>query len=679
MVTRRGVNVEPDDTVTADQVPRPLERPVLALVVAVIAAIVSMFLAPLHASAAAADEDTDTGRPTTGEPVVVVNSVDATDTPIRVGGWLVGGSPGDVQVSLDGDTVTPASANLNSTNGRQSDVMVVVDNAASLRNGTVQLSKSSLAPLMPGAGAADSLGVVSSGGVVKVVQGLTSDPGTVTSSLRGVIPDGLSQTWTGVRQAARLLADRGPNADRAVVLIAGAPILSTDGGYGSAVAALREAGVEFHVIALPNGVDTAALSAAVADVGGTFRAVDSDEGLTAATQRVAELLAGRFTLTLDPAETPVAEGGLVQMTVTMGDSTSTVAYVPDALRTGSTALAPLDATGSGGGFFASAVFKWLAVLLVIAAVVVLFWAVITVVLPDEHNLVKRLEVYEDPYGETTDEYEDSIDDHATVPILRRAVELTGDLADKRGLTENLEFKLEQANIPLRAAEGMFFAVAASIVILILVLVVTGNVLFGIAGAAVCIMVPKAMLEIAVRRRQKAFVAQLPDMLALLAGTLRAGYSISQGFESVSTEIDEPMGRELRRVVSEARLGRPLEEALESVAERMDSEDFSWAVMAIRIQREVGGNLAELLMTVAETMTERERLRRDVATLTAEGKMSAIVIGILPPALSMVMFVMNPDYIKQLFNPGLGYMLVGMAIISMGIGFAWMRKTVAIEV
>src|SRR3546814_12364288 len=101
--------------------------------------------------------------------------------------------------------------------------------------------------------------------------------------------------------------------------------------------------------------------------------------------------------------------------------------------------------------------------------------------------------------------------------------------------------------------------------------------------------------------------------------MRAGYSLMQGVEAVSAEVSEPVGRELRRVVTEARLGRPLEESLDGVADRMGSADFAWAVMAIRIQREVGGNLSELLVTVADPMTERERLRRDVAALTAEGK------------------------------------------------------------
>ena len=160
-----------------------------------------------------------------------------------------------------------------------------------------------------------------------------------------------------------------------------------------------------------------------------------------------------------------------------------------------------------------------------------------------------------------------------------------------------------------------------------------------------IAIPPMALKTICKRRRTKFVAQLPDMLTLMASTLKAGYSLMQGVEAVSQEVQDPMGKELRRIVVEARLGRPLEEAMDDAANRMDSLDFSWAVMAITIQREVGGNLAELLMTVAETMVERERLRRDVKSLTAEGRMSAIVLGMLPPGLGLVMYSMNPEYMS----------------------------------
>lgn len=140
-----------------------------------------------------------------------------------------------------------------------------------------------------------------------------------------------------------------------------------------------------------------------------------------------------------------------------------------------------------------------------------------------------------------------------------------------------------------------------------------------------------------------------------------------------------MGKELRRVITEARLGRDIEDAMESVAERMDSPDFAWAVMAVRIQREVGGNLSELLLTVADTMVHRDRLRRDVAALTAEGKISAIILGLLPIGLGAFMWLSNPTYMAPLSETGLGQGLLGAAVVSAGIGFIWMKKTISIEI
>ena len=155
----------------------------------------------------------------------------------------------------------------------------------------------------------------------------------------------------------------------------------------------------------------------------------------------------------------------------------------------------------------------------------------------------------------------------------------------------------------------------------------------------------------------------------------------QGVEAVSQEVAEPMGQELRRVVTEARLGRPLEEALDGVADRMDSPDFAWAVMAIRIQREVGGNLAELLITVAETMTERERLRRDVDALTAEGKISAIVLGLLPVGLGAVHVRRQPRATwTSLFDETDRQDHARSApSCSLLVGFCWMKKIIEIDI
>jgi len=202
---------------------------------------------------------------------------------------------------------------------------------------------------------------------------------------------------------------------------------------------------------------------------------------------------------------------------------------------------------------------------------------------------------------------------------------------------------------------------------------------GLIVGLLAVLGPVAAVNFIASRRRKKFLALLPDTLTLLSGTLRAGYSLMQGVEAISQEVEDPMGQELRRVVTEARLGRPLEESLEGVAERMASPDFAWSVMAIRIQREVGGNLSELLLTVADTMTQRERLRRDIAALTAEGRISAIVLACLPIGLGILMYLINPDYMSRLLNDTLGNIMLGLSVLGMVVGFLWMRKIINIEI
>jgi tight adherence protein B len=133
------------------------------------------------------------------------------------------------------------------------------------------------------------------------------------------------------------------------------------------------------------------------------------------------------------------------------------------------------------------------------------------------------------------------------------------------------------------------------------------------------------------------------------------------------------------VFTESRLGRPIEDALEDSANRMASVDLMWAVMAIRIQREVGGNLAELLDTVADTMTQRERIRGEIKALTAEGRFSGWILGIFPIAFAGVLYVVQPGYISVLFEATMGLVALGVSLLMTGVGFLWLRKILAIEV
>jgi tight adherence protein B len=263
------------------------------------------------------------------------------------------------------------------------------------------------------------------------------------------------------------------------------------------------------------------------------------------------------------------------------------------------------------------------------------------------------------------------------PLLQRAVSAVEDIAAKRGVIDYLEAKLEQANLAIRPAEALFLYLVA--VVLSFFLGFIGGIIWAILVAAVVAVVPWMVLGTLAKRRTSAFTSQLPDMLQLLATTLRSGFSILQGLETVSRQLPEPTGEEMRQVVAEARLGRSLVSALDDVAKRIHSDDFDWVVQAIAIQREVGGNLAELLDIVAATMQERERLRREVKTLTAEGRIGAIIISILPIAIGLFVYAVNPSYLQPLWHSMGGKIAffgsIGLAVV----GILWLRKIVQIEV
>lgn len=263
------------------------------------------------------------------------------------------------------------------------------------------------------------------------------------------------------------------------------------------------------------------------------------------------------------------------------------------------------------------------------------------------------------------------------PLLQRAIEKVGEFAARRGLLQYLEAKLEQANLPVRPAEALFLYLVAVVVGGFLGLL--GGPLPAIVVAGVVAVVPWMVLDVLAKQRTRNFTSQLPDMLQLLATTLRSGFSILQGLDTVSRQLPEPIGEEMRQVVTEARLGRPVVEALDDVAKRIHSEDFDWVVQAIAIQREVGGNLAELLDIVAATMQERERLRREVRTLTAEGRIGAIIITVLPVLIGLFVWVTNRSYLQPLFHDTAGeisfYGCIGLAVV----GIVWLRRIIEIEI
>jgi tight adherence protein B len=248
------------------------------------------------------------------------------------------------------------------------------------------------------------------------------------------------------------------------------------------------------------------------------------------------------------------------------------------------------------------------------------------------------------------------------------------------LEQKIAKRLEAGGSNWRPAEWLLFHSAVFLIVSLLGLAIGGgNLIVGLMFMALGGVGPWMYLGARRKRRKKKFEAALPDTLQLMSGSLAAGLSLAQSVDTIVREGTEPIASEFRKVLIETRLGLSLETALQGLADRFESKDFDWVVMAIGIQRQVGGNLAELLNTVAATIREREYVRRQVAALAAEGKLSAMVLGGLPPVFLLYLVLANHDYVMVLFTRPLGIlMLVGGAMI-LSVGIFWMSRIIKVEV
>lgn len=260
--------------------------------------------------------------------------------------------------------------------------------------------------------------------------------------------------------------------------------------------------------------------------------------------------------------------------------------------------------------------------------------------------------------------------------------LAGVLSRSRGV-ESMATELERAGIPLRVGEFMAvrFALAATLFLAPLVLVSNLMValLLSIVLAMVGYVLPRWYVGSRRRRRQAKITSQLVEMLNLMSTSLKSGYGLMQSFEFASQQLKPPIADELRRMLREASLGQGADGALQGLVDRVSSPDMELVMTAIKIQRTVGGNLAQLLDGVAFTMRERERLRGEVRTLTSQQRMTGIVIGALPIFIGLLFLAINPEYMSVLFTTMAGRILLLAGLGMQVLGVLTIRAILAFEV
>lgn len=547
-------------------------------------------------------------------------------------------------------------------------VVLLVDASGSMKGKPLEDAKAAAHSFINEMGASDQIALMSFSWGPTVVSDFTSDRAALGTAIDSIQASGETAVNDAIVRATELAASVPDGRATLVLLSDGGDTVSIN-SLAAATTAVHDRGTPVFVVALESKeYDPQTLAGLASASGGRLLSAQNSGDLSGIYAGIARELTNRYVLTFASAGPNTAD---LELDVT--------ASVDGVQSTGSSVIAN-PRYGTSGGLDAAAErlevrrdpFAWIVVLLAaFAGASLLGLTVLDLVVPRRASLA-RVEFY--------DQSAESSEPSRQASGLRaRMVDAVGYVAGRRGFTRALQVKLQRAGVALRPVEYMYFHLLTVIVLGLLTRLLTGSLAVAVFVVALGAAAPLVALESAIRRRVRAFEEQLPDILGLLASSLRAGWSISQAIGLVVEQMPAPASVEFQRVQTEIRLGLPVDEALRKMADRLGSEDFRWAVAAIAIQRDVGGNLAEVLDIVASTMRERAELHRHVRGLTAEGRISGTILMSLPFVELVALLVVNPSYMSQLFTTPLGITMAAAGVLLLIVGAVWLRHALKVEV
>ncbi|CAM3619105.1 type II secretion system F family protein [Nocardioides zeicaulis] len=572
--------------------------------------------------------------------------------------------PDKVYVELNGSAVESTSKLVDAGDIDRSTV-IVLDASKSMRGkGKFGAATTAINAFLDSAPADVKIGLVAFAGKVTTTVSPTVDHADVREALGKITLAPGTAVYDGIEEGVTLLT--GDGARNLLVLSDGADT-GSDTTVDVATNDATTAGVVVDVVSLVSGADSDALGSVATDTGGSIIPADPAALTSVFNERAAALdqqLLVTFTAPYGSGEDAnidvVVDAGGTQYHDTAFATLGPGFEVPDVVESGR-ALIGNKGMLLGAGALAIGLFGLLAIVLIGAG-------------DNRSQSVKQLEAYFNGTGVGNDKKRKKTSPSdlkgSAVQVANKVV--SDDLANR------IAKRLSGAGSALTPSEWVLVHAGIAFGAGILGLLVGGfamSILFLLLG----IVLPWVYLKFRHGRRLNKFNAQLAQTLGLMAGGLQAGLSLPQAVDTVVREGHEPMAGELRRALVEQRLGVDITDALDGVGERMESDDFSWVVMAIRIQREVGGNLAEILHTVADTLREREYLRRQVKALSAEGRLSGYILVGLPPLIFFYMTVANPEYAKVLYTTVTGYIILGVALFLLSLGSFAMAKLATVEV
>lgn len=572
---------------------------------------------------------------------------------------------GDVAVTVDGTPVDATAAAVGTAAAVRRTTVLAIDTSKSMKGAKFDAAKAAALQFLTSVPDDVYVGVVTFDGKVATDLAPTRDRAAATGVVNGLTLSAGTHLYDGVVAAVQAAGSDGQRA--LLVLSDGADESTTP--LDTATSAISDAGALVDVVAVSQAASDSALTS-LADAGhGQVLSADPAALATTFTGE-ANALARQVLVTAQVPASVAATEATVK--VSFGAVTASAFGKVRAAQSPTPAVASAPAGfvlpdwGMYGGVAALGLGLMVLLVLLVPRPVAPLTAeqrVVSYTATGSHAPKRR--------GHRAESEE----------VLAGAKTAAADLLKRNaGLEARIAARLDAAGSELKPAEWLLLHTAITVVVtLIGLLLGGGNIVLGIVFLALGVFGPWLYLGMRRNRRRKAFNRGLPDTLQLISGSLAAGLSLQQALDTVVRDGVEPIAGEFRRVLVETRLGVPLEEALEGVAARFESKDFGWVVMAIRIQRQVGGNLAELLDTVAATMREREYLRRQVSALAAEGKLSAIVLGLLPPLFMLYLTLTNWTYVSPLFTDIRGLVMLAGGTLWLGVGVFWMSRLVKVEV
>ncbi|MCW2834006.1 MAG: hypothetical protein JWN68_1959 [Nocardioides sp.] len=609
------------------------------------------------APAMAADEVTIDHVETSDGVVSMVVSVDG------VPGASVGES--DITVQINGEAVDAKAKAVTAGDVTRTSILVV-DASNSMRGAKFDAATDAVIAFLATAPPDVQIGMVAFAGTVGTVVAPTDDRQALLAEFTGLELAGGTGVYDAVAEALELAGSEG---SRSLLLVSDGADTGSKATLDEVAKAAVEAEVVIDVVSIGGAAKADALNTFADETTGQVIPAEA-EALAAVVAEQAQALAQQLLVSI---ELPDGVSGDADITVSVegvGTSFDDSVFVNVGERakadTGpsSTVVEPTLVSTPVMLAGAGALFLGLAVLL---------WTLLSGGTGRKSSVDKRL----DSYFGGQDDAKGGRRGAESPAFKDSAVALTG-----RMVNDDLETKIAKrlagAGSALTVAEWVLLHAAIAVGTAVAFFFLLGPIM-ALLGLLIGIVLPWIYLKWRHSRRLSAFNGQLAETLGLMAGGLQAGLSLPQAVDTVVREGIEPMAGELRRALVEQRLGVDIAEGLEGVGERMESDDFAWVVMAIRIQREIGGNLAEILNTVADTLREREYLRRQVKALSAEGRLSGYILTAMPPFVMIYLSFANREYIEVLWSTVIGWIILAFAGVMLLMGGMAMSKLAKVEV